>query len=542
VSQSTNPSPKNTPWQIKLPLYIGFALALGLFMGAVMMESPSQTRAYNKIREFLNFVEQDYVDTVNTEELVDIAIDKMLEELDPHSSYIKAKDVALANADLQDGFFGVGIEYIMVHDTILVVTPINGGPSEAAGLMPQDRIVKVDGEAVAGVNVSQRQIFNALRGRKGSEVVLTIQREGEKDLQDYTVIRGKIPQNSIDASYMVNAQTGYIKVGRFASATHKEFRRALLDLKSQGMSQLIIDLQDNPGGLMSQAIRIADELLVDDRLILYTQGQASKYEQRSVSRQNGLFEEGPVIVLIDEGSASASEIVAGTLQDNDRALVVGRRSFGKGLVQMPLKLTDGSELRLTVSRYYIPSGRSIQRSYADKEGYSKDLYNRYSHGELFNQDSIEINKEKAFKTLSGRTVYGGGGIVPDHFAPLDTTNLTRYLRQLVNSGTIREFAVMYHDQNRATLSNMSFKEFEQQFALTPAMLEDLHRIAVEHEVTVAPEQEKTSFTQIERRIKAYLARYIWNNDDYFYRIINFENEALNKALLHLDDAGKLAQR
>ncbi|MGB3617959.1 MAG: S41 family peptidase, partial [Catalinimonas sp.] len=356
---------KNTGAQVRLPLLLSLAIAGGILLGATMFGGQNNRgvlNGYKKFGEILGLIERDYVDTVNTEDLIESAIQQMLENLDPHTVYIPSRDVEMAQTQLEGDFEGIGIEFLIVNDTIQVVSPITDGPSERVGLQAGDKIIAVDGDPVAGVGFTNRDVFDKLRGPKSSKVKVAVQRRGEPSPLDFVITRDKIPSYSIDVAYMIDRQTGYIKVSRFAANTYNEFKQSLEELRAQGMQRMILDLRDNPGGYMDRATKMADEFLSGNKLIVYADGRGERYDSKAFAYRQGMFEEGAVIVLINEGSASASEIVAGALQDNDRALIVGRRSYGKGLVQMPVNLTDGSELRLTIARYYTPSGRSVQKS------------------------------------------------------------------------------------------------------------------------------------------------------------------------------------
>jgi carboxyl-terminal processing protease len=501
-------------------------------------------KGVDKIKEILMYVDRDYVDPVNTEELVDYSIEKMLEKLDPHTVYIPPKDIAMARSQLEGDFEGIGIEFNIFKDTIYVVTPLNGGPSEAVGLLAGDKIVAVDGTSMTGPKVDNAFVFSKLRGKRGTKVKLGIVRKGASEIKTFTVTRDKIPQFSIDATYMVDSQTGYIKVNRFAANTYEEFKAALSDLKNQGMKQLLLDLRGNPGGYMDRATNMADELIGGDKLIVYTNGKDTKYDSQTKANKNGLFEKGPIVVLVDEGSASASEIVAGALQDDDRALIVGRRTFGKGLVQMPITLSDGSELRLTISRYYTPSGRSIQKPYSpDKESeYDMDLEKRYEHGEFFHADSIKFVDSLKFQTSGGRTVYGGGGIMPDVFVARDTSTRSAYLYDLWNKGTIREYALNYYNDNRKTLEKMSFQEFKNGFVMSDKMLKDLVDMATKEGVKFKEKEFNRSKEFIRIQTKALIARSIFQkngskgkNNEY-YQVMSGTDEVYTKALKLFDQA------
>lgn len=534
----------NKKFDIRAPLLLAAGIAAGIFIGATLMNQGSANKvivsSVTKFREIISNIENSYVDEVDAEELVDDAILEMLEDLDPHSVYIPKSDVEITHADLRGEFEGIGIEFNIIKDTILVVAPLVGGPSEAVGLMSGDKIIKVDGKNVAGIGITTRDVINALRGPKGTKVVVSILRRKEKELLDFTITRDKIPQYSIDAGYMIDDEIGYVKITRFASTTHQEFRDKMEELSSRGMKKLILDLQGNPGGYMETAVDVADEFIPGDRLIVSQDGRVKRYNAEFRAYRKGLFEEQPVIVLIDEGSASGSEIVAGALQDHDRALIVGRRSFGKGLVQMPIPLSDGSELRLTISRYYTPSGRCIQKSYAEgKETYNADRVHRYENGEYFSEDSIHFNDTLRYLTAKGRVVYGGGGIMPDFFVPLDTTYNTAYLSHLLYRNVLREYTLNYYNEHRDKLEAMSLSDYKNNFKVTEKMLKDL--VALGESVGTAYDQEQflMSKPMIINRVKAFIARSVWNNEGW-YRIANEYNEVYQAALQQFDEAEHLA--
>lgn len=538
---------KNSDFQIRLPLLLTIAVAAGILIGATMADGSSTKNnlisGYLKFKEILTYVQHDYVDEVNTDELVETAINKMLEKLDPHSVYIPAKDLDLAKSQLEGEFEGIGIEFNIIKDTIYVVAPLSGGPSEEVGLASGDKIVEVDDEVVAGVGVDNRKVYELLRGKKGTKVKVKIKRKAADELLSFTIIRDKIPQESVDVSYMVDDEIGYIKVGRFAATTYDEFYAALEDLKSKGMKKLVLDLQDNPGGYMDRAINIVDEMLSDNKMIVYTEGKQPRYNSEARAYREGIFEEQPIIVLIDEGSASASEIVAGALQDNDRALIVGRRSFGKGLVQMPIPLDDGSELRLTISRYYTPSGRSIQKSYeAGSKEYSEDILHRYEHGELLNKDSIQFDDSLKFETSKGRIVYGGGGIMPDYFVPVDTTNAkNKFLMGFYSTNVFREYPLLYYEKNKSKLEKMDYQDYYDNFEVSDKMLNDIASMVEE----AGAEYKEKDFTMAKKRlrgqIKGMIARSVWGNEGAF-PVYNKSNTVFQEALKLFDQAEKLASR
>lgn len=534
----------NTKFNISAPILVAIGLAAGVLLGATMINQGATDHeivsSVVKFREVISNIEKSYVDDVESEELVDDAIAKMLEKLDPHSIYIPKSEVELTNADLRGEFEGIGIEFNIIRDTIIVVSPITGGPSEGAGIRSGDKIIKVDGENVAGIGINIRGVIDRLRGPKGSEVRIGILRKKNSELEEFNITRDKIPQYSVDVGYMVNDHVGYIKISRFSATTYDEFKKELENLKAQGMEKLILDLQGNPGGYMDRAVNVADEFIEGDKLIVSQDGRVKRYNAEYRAFKKGLFEEGPLIVLINEGSASGSEIVAGALQDHDRALIVGRRSFGKGLVQMPIPLLDGSELRLTISRYYTPSGRSIQKPYnGNMDTYHADRMQRYEHGEFFSEDSIVVNDSLIYKTSKGRTVYGGGGIVPDYFVPLDTSYDSQYMTELIYNNVIREYTLEFYNENRESLEKMGLEVFSEEFSVTEAMLHDLITLGKKVNVSFDREAFEKSKPLIINRIKAYIARSAWNNTGW-YKLANEYNETFREALNHFDKAEHLA--
>ncbi|EMS32250.1 Carboxy-terminal processing protease [Mariniradius saccharolyticus AK6] len=534
---------KNTKQQVRLPLILALAISAGIWIGATFAEPKTDRNdlkaAIYKLQEIITYINRDYVDSVNTNELVEFGIQQMLEKLDPHSSYIPARDASLAQSQLDGEFDGIGVEFGIIRDTIYVVAPLTGGPSEKLGIQSGDQIIKVDGKTVAGTGITNRDVFDLLRGPRGSKVIVDIRRKSQKDLLNFEIIRDKIPQYSINASYMVDETTGYIKVTRFAATTHEEFRKSVTSLKEQGMTRLILDLQSNPGGYMGAAIQIADEILGQNAVIVSQKGKLSRYNQIATASRPGLFEDGSVIVLINEGSASASEIVAGAIQDNDRGLIVGRRSFGKGLVQMPIDLSDGAELRLTIARYYTPSGRSIQKPYGNDEDYNSDWNNRFEHGEFFTADSIRFNDSLRYETLSGRTVYGGGGIMPDFFVPLDTTMASSYVNRLFNSDSAREFILDYLEKNKKKFENMSFEDYYAKFQVSEEMLQSLIKVGERNKVKFDEKDYRKSKDYLKILIKAHMGRNLYD-DNAFYRVINDINEVYLQALTLFGEAEKLA--
>ena len=534
---------KNKKIYILLPLLLAVTLALGILTGAQMFDAKSGksnlVSSLMKFREILTYVERDYVDEVDSDKLVGEAITDMLENLDPHSVYIPAKDRDLTNSQLEGEFDGIGIEFNIIKDTIYVVAPLIGGPSESVGILAGDRIVKVNGEIVAGTGITNRDVFDLLRGPKGTEVAVEIKRANQREMIPYTIIRDKIPQYSVAVNYMVDDEIGYLKVTRFAATTYDEFYKALSELKEQGMTKLILDLQSNPGGYMDRAIKMADEFISGTDLIVYTDGKSDRFDSEARARRTGIFEEGPIVVLIDEGSASASEIVSGALQDNDRALVVGRRSFGKGLVQNQIPLSDGSELRLTISRYYIPSGRSIQRPYdGNNTSYHMDFIKRLENGEFDSADSIKFNDSLKYTTSSGRTVYGGGGIMPDHFVPRDTSMFSDYYAKIIRNIVFREYPLSYYQKNKKRLENMGLEAYINTFTVDENMLADFIKTAKKGGVAYNEKGFLQAKPLIQNLLKAQIARLVWD-DEGFYPIINQQDEIFQAALSLFDEAEAL---
>lgn len=530
--------PKNSKYQIGLPLILCIGLAGGVLIGASMSTTPAPRAIKDdmqKFREVLSLVENEYVDQAETELLVEDAIQHLLAKLDPHSAYIPARDREEASEDLRGDFEGIGIEFNIFHDTLVVVSPLSGGPSEAVGIQSGDKIIAVDDKIIAGIGIKSQDVFKYLKGPKGTEVKIEVLRsELEKPIQ-FNIVRDKIPQFSIDVAYMLDSEIGYIKVSRFAMTTFDEFKESMEELKAKGMKKLVLDLQNNPGGYMNQAIDIADEFLKAGEKIVFTKGKDTRYNAESMSTRKGEFEEGDLIVLVNEGSASASEIVAGALQDNDRALIVGRRTFGKGLVQSPFDLEDGSELRLTISRYYTPSGRSIQKPYGNgnDDEYNKEVFTRYQHGEFFVADSIKFNDSLKYQTLNGRTVYGGGGIMPDYFVPLDTTQNSEYFSKLFNVNAPREYAFNYARANKEWIEKMGFDRYLKEFSVTDQMLAQLVSLGERGGVKPMYNDLQRHKRVFQTYLKAEIARRIWNNQG-FFPVVNESNEILQEALKMFD--------
>ena len=475
-----------------------------------------------------------YVDSVDENKLVEDAIRGMLEKLDPHSSYSTPKEVKTMNEPLQGNFEGIGVQFNMIDDTLMVIQPVTNGPSEKVGIIAGDRIVSVNDTAIAGVKMSKEEIMKRLRGPKGTKVVLGVVRTGIKDYLTFTVTRDKIPVKSVDAAYIIRPNIGYIRIGNFGATTHQEFCDALKSLREQGACDLILDLQENGGGYLQAAVNIGNELLQQGDLIVYTEG-------RRVPRQdyradgNGIFREGKVVVLIDEYTASAAEIVTGAVQDQDRGYVVGRRSFGKGLVQRPIDLPDGSMIRLTIAHYYTPAGRCIQKPYekGNQKDYAMDVVNRLKHGELTNQDSIHFADSLRFETLrQHRAVYGGGGIMPDYFVPLDTTRYTKFHRELAAKSVIIQQNLRYVDSHRKQLKKLypDFEKFKAQFEVPQQFIDALLQEATKQNIKPKDDEElQRTMPQLRLQLKALIARDLWDMSEY-YAVMNEQNDVVRKAL------------
>ena len=447
------------------PLVIAISVVMGILIGTFYARHFAGNTlgiingSSNKLNALLRVVEDQYVDTVNMTDLVEKAMPQILAELDPHSTYIPAQNLEEVNSELEGSFSGIGIQFTIQDDTIHVNSVIQGGPSEKVGLMAGDRIVEVDDSAFVGKIVTNEEAMKRLKGEKGSKVKLGVYRPGEKELLHFTVVRGNIPVKSIDAAYMINEKVGYVKVNKFGETTYPELLIALAKLAQKHCEGLIIDLRGNTGGYMAAAIQMVNEFLPDNRLIVYTQGRKSPRQDYN-SNGTGSNQKMPLVVLVDEGSASASEIFAGAIQDNERGTIGGRRAFGKGLVQQPIEFTVGSAIRLTIVRYYTPSGRCIQKPYekGKESEYELDLLTRYEHGEFFSADSIKQNETEVYHTRLGRPVYGGGGIMPDIFVPQDTRGMTSYFRMAANRGLIIRYTFEYTDQNRSVLQKYDTSE------------------------------------------------------------------------------------
>lgn len=475
-----------------------------------------------------------YVDSVDEQKLVEDGIKGMIEKLDPHSSYMTAKEVKEANEPLQGNFEGIGVQFNMVEDTLLVIQPVIGGPSEKQGIIAGDRIVSVNDTAIAGVSMPKEEIMRRLRGPKGTKVNLGVVRRGIADTLRFVVTRDKIPVKSIDAAYMIRPGIGYIRIGSFGAQTHEEFCQSIMKLTGEGMQSLILDLQENGGGYLHAAVAIANEFLDNNELIVYTQGRrVPRNEYRA--QGNGLFEKGKVVVLVDSYSASAAEIVAGAIQDQDRGLVVGRRSYGKGLVQRPIDLPDGSMLRLTIAHYYTPSGRCIQKPYekGKKGDYAMDVVNRLKSGELMHEDSIHFVDSLKYYTLKEhRVVYGGGGIMPDYYVPLDTTKYTRFHREMSARSLIINASLRYVDQQRKALKKQypTIARFQQEFEIPASVTDGILAEAEKQNIKPKDDEElKTTMPYLKLQLKALVARDLWDTSQYF-AVMNESNDVVKRAL------------
>ena len=525
-------------FKLWLPLIFAALLAAGIYVGMRLNEPFKNNRSFfsfrtgqfNKLNDVINYINNEYVDTVNQKKLVESTIEDMLHQLDPHSAYIPSDELQAMNEPLEGNFDGIGVEFHIQEDTIMVVSAVTGGPSELLGIQAGDRIIKVDDKNVAHINISSSQVMQALRGPSGTKVKVTIFRKRNGQTRDYQIVRGKIPIYSVDVAYMLNKETGYIKVSHFAERTYEEYLDGFMKLKEKGMKNLVLDLRGNPGGYLKTAIQIADEFLPDKKLVVYTQGR-SRSKESFYASERGFFETGALVVMVDEGSASASEIVAGALQDWDRATVVGRRSFGKGLVQEQSEFPDGSAIRLTIARYYTPTGRCIQKSYeGGYENYENELYERLKKGELLSSDSIHFADSLKFKTPGGKIVYGGGGIMPDEFVAMDTTGSSVYYGDVNSRGLINQFAYNYLDKNRSAFEKFkTFDEFNSQFTTNDQIFDQFLSFAGKNGVPLDDKGANISGAIIRVQIKALIARQIWKNDG-FYPVVHTLDVALRKTL------------
>jgi carboxyl-terminal processing protease len=521
-----------SPWQ---PLIYAVLLIIGVYIGSsfggdtVLVQRSGAGENPNKLVNIINKIDEMYVDSVEKKALIDKAIGAMLEDLDPHSYYITAEELQAVQEPLQGNFEGIGVEFMIQRDTLVVVSPIQGGPSEEAGILAGDKIVSVDGEVIAGTELTNSRVMKLLKGEKGTEVQLGIQRGRKKDLLDFTIVRDRIPIHSVVASLMVSPEVGYLKLTRFAKNSYEEFIEGMEELVQQGAKRILLDLRGNGGGYLNVAIPMVEEFLREDQLIVYTEGKASpRYDYRS--QRTGRYADLDVVVMINQGSASASEILAGALQDHDRSITVGRRSFGKGLVQDEIALPDNSALRLTVARYYTPTGRSIQRPYGEDIDYENDYHARYESGELMSRDSIEVADSLMYRTPAGRIVYGGGGILPDIFVPLDTVGASFYLTELSYNGILREYGFEYANTHRETLEAYGeVNRFLEEFNVTSDMFDGIVALAEKEGIARDEYGLNESRDVIAVRLKAHIARSIFDEESY-YRMLLEDDTIFKEAL------------
>jgi len=509
-----------------------FAILLCFFFTETVHSQRYANKETEKLDYLLYFLNNNYVDTVNVHDVVEDGIRSMLKELDPHSVYLTKEELKEMDEPLVGNFDGVGIQFNILEDTIVVVNTIVGGPSEKLGIQSGDKIVKIEGETVANVKLKNKDVISRLRGPRGTIVKVSIYRKGVSELIEYTITRDKIPLTSVDAAYMMDAETGYLKLSRFSATSGQEINDGIVSLKSLGMKNLILDLTGNGGGYLQAAIDIVDQFVGDKQVVVYTQGRTlgSRVDYHSTSK--GFFEKGKLIVLIDEGSASASEIVSGAVQDLDRGLIIGRRSFGKGLVQNSFPFPDGSAMRLTTARYYTPSGRCIQKPYENGvDDYYDDLNKRFKHGEFTNKDSIQFADSLKFFTTNKRLVYGGGGIMPDVFLPLDTSENSKYLMDIYRKGLFNKFALKYVDNNRDVLKSTyaNFKAYKAQFKVSQDLLNEFYALAETDEVKRDEEGIAKSGDFISRQLRALIANQVYGIAEY-YECINETNPIVQEAL------------
>lgn len=514
-----------------LTLFFAFAV---VSVSAQQYQRQSDETPLIKLQIAEAMIKNNYVDSVNESKLVEDGIRGMLEKLDPHSTYTTAKETKALTEPLEGSFEGIGVQFNIVQDTLLVIQTITNGPSEKVGILPGDRIVSVNDTAIAGVKMDRNEVVRRLRGPKGTQVRLGIVRRGIPGKLVFIVTRDKIPVKTIDAVYMIRPNVGYIRIGSFGATTYQEFMEGVTRLKKQGMQDLVLDLQDNGGGYLMAAVGVANEFLKRNDLVVYTQGRASKRDEFRANG-NGRILDGKVVVLVNEFSASAAEIVTGAIQDQDRGSVVGRRTFGKGLVQRPIPFRDGSMIRLTIAHYYTPSGRCIQKPYqkGDIESYERELDNRYKHGELYSADSIHFADSLKYQTLrQHRTVYGGGGIMPDYFVPLDTLQFTRFHRMLNAKSIIINANLRYVDNNRKTLKNRykTFDDFNTRFTVPQSLIDAILKEGAAQQIKPKDQAElKRTLPLLRIQLKALVARDLWDMDEYF-QIMNETNHVVRKAL------------
>ena len=522
-------------YKIYLPIFIALAFVSGMWVSIALFRSDTKLLGFkippkNKLNTIIDYVNSEYVDDVNTNELIENAIPQFLKELDPHSIYIPSSEAKAINEPLQGNFEGIGIQFNIQNDTIMVVNTISGGPSEKVGLSAGDRIIMVNDTLVAGIGIRNSDVIKKLKGPRGTKVKLSIYRRGRSEFLDYVIIRDKIPLNSVDVAYMIDDKTAYVKISSFSRTTYSEFISAVFKLNNAGMQNIIIDLRSNSGGYLDAATNIADEFLSGGEVLVYTEGKARARKTIYSTDKKLTCLNIEVAILIDEFSASASEIVAGAIQDNDRGWIIGRRSFGKGLVQEPTKFGDGSVLRLTTARYYTPSGRCIQKSYDQGyDSYYDDIINRFANGEFEDADSIHFIDSLKYQTLGGRDVYGGGGIMPDYFVPVDTSIYTPLYNVVSDYGLSYSFAFRYTDENRSSLQNLKSPELIEEFLNNANVMNEFYLYLTEKKLIFTAAEFQDSKNRIQTQVYAFIARNIINNKG-FYPIINKTDNTVNKAL------------
>jgi carboxyl-terminal processing protease len=518
--------------KVWIPIAMAICVVAGLLLGTIMTRHSldGNSRYMNKINALLSLIDTKYVDSVDQDKMVEDLLPLILGELDPHSVYISAKDRAAANEQIEGSFSGIGIQFSIYDDTVRVVNVVPNGPSQRVGIQAGDRILRIDGKLFVGPAISNDSVMKTLRGKKGSLVKVSVLRSRAKKIYTYTVTRGDIPLYSVDARYKIGREVGYVKIGSFGRNAHTEFIQAMAYLRQQKCTKFIIDLRGNTGGLMEPALEIANEFLPANRLILYTMGKS--YPREDVySNGKGSFQTNPVVVLVDEWSASSSEILAGAIQDNDRGYIVGRRSFGKGLVQNEIPFRDGSAVRLTIARFYIPSGRCIQKPYTKgaDEDYQRDIMNRYLKGEFDSKDSIHVNKHQKYETVGGRTVYGGGGIIPDFFVPLDTSGVTNWFNKVSNKGLAYIYAFAYTDAHRDSLRAFKTPNKLSYYLDDQNMIDPFLDFASERGVLGRPAFIQKSYPLVLTQIKAYIARNMLG-EDAFWKILQEQDITLTKGV------------
>lgn len=529
-------------WQ---PFIYGAVLAIGILGGYFLKNNHTsgfKLSGNDKLDQVISRISSDYVDTINSEELTEAAIVEMLHQLDPHSSYIPADELKSVNEQLEGNFEGIGVEFNLLDDTIFVASVLPDGPSEKAGLQPGDRIITVDGETVAGIKIDNGGVAKRLKGEKGTKVKVGIKRMGEKELIDFTITRGQIPLYSVEATYMLNPTTGYIKLVSFSRDTYQELIDGISQLKTSGMKSLILDLRGNPGGYLHAATGVASEFLGNNKLMVYTEGRKDGKKEYKTDSKGG-FMDGKLVVLIDEGSASASEIVSGAVQDWDRGVIVGRRSYGKGLVQESYGLNDGSALRLTIARYYTPTGRCIQKPYDDGyDSYESDILDRFNAGEFDSQDSLKTNRELEYTTPKGRKVYGGGGIYPDIFVPIDSSLHSDLLTDIYRYGFISRVAYKYGSSNREELLKKykSIDAFVAGFNFNNVLDQQIKELLRKSEITFTNEQLAKLMPTIKRQANAYVARQLYGRQAY-QQALNTGDNTVDAALNALNNYEALLQ-